>query len=363
MLPVINRMLAAACVAASILFVWLTGARADVVALRGGREFGGADARAYYGDEKLVIVDASGPSQIVPLKDVVLMKLDGPRKLKLTNQDVLHVENVTVEEGRMSFTSRLLGQNAVPLEAVVGISQPAGAEIPEAPVELKHTPEAPPKKWQGKVQFSYMGTSGREDTQNVNLGAEAIRETDKTRLTLNAAARYGETSGEDTADAQEVSAKYDIFLTDRLFWYWDLGALRDKINLIDLRLSPGVGLGRKFITGDRFSLEGEAGVTMIWEKLAVASDEDDKDSEWFGRLAARLRWKIADGTEFSEELEVLPGLSSSDEFRYRSVSQLTTAVTKKLSLAAAFTIDYDNDPPGDVPHTSTNASTGFIYSF
>ena len=56
-------------------------------------------------------------------------------------------------------------------------------------------------------------------------------------------------------------------------------------------------------------------------------------------------------------------MSCGDEFRYRSVSQLTTTVTKRLSLAAGFTVDYDNNPPAAVPHTSTNANTGFIYNF
>jgi len=343
--------------------LFLSGGSADVVNLKNGRQLGGADTFVYSSGGKVEIIAPSGSAETVLLKNVASMKLEGPRKLELKNGDILHVANVAVEGGTVSFKSDLLGQKAVPLEAVVGISGPTGEKLAKSPLQEERKPAPPPKKWRGNMQFGYASTSGRRDTQNANLTAEAVRETGKTRLTLNAAARYGESSGEKSVDAQEGSGKLDLFLTDRIYWYWDMGLLRDNINLIDLRLSPGVGVGRKFLTGEKFSLEGEAGVTMIWEKLTSTSSETDSESELFGRIGARFRWKLRPWAELSEELEVLPGLSSGDEFRYRSVSQLTTTVTKRLSLAAGFTVDYDNNPPAGVPRTSTNANTGFIYNF
>ncbi|NQT83253.1 DUF481 domain-containing protein [bacterium] len=363
MVQVMKKIIALGCGCVLVMIVFLSAVSADVVSLKSGRQLGGAESFIYSRDGKVVIVDASGRSETLPFKNISSMKLDAPRKLEFKNGDTLHVENVALEEGMVRFNSDLLGQKAVPLEEVVAISGPAGKKIPEAPSRIAEKPPTPPKKWRGKSQFGYAMTSGREDSQNANLSAEAVRESRKTRLSLNAAARYGESKGEKSVDAQEVSGKFDLFLTDRVYLYWDLGLLKDSINLIDLRLSPGVGVGRKFITGDRFSLEGEAGATMIWERQVLIFGEKEEDSEWFGRVAARFKWKLGEWAEFSEELEILPGLSSGDEFRYRSVSQLTATVTKRLSLAAGFTVDYDNDPPAGVPRTSTNATTGFILNF
>ncbi len=345
------------------LIIRLTGLNADVISLKDGRQLGGDDGFAHVKAGNAVIVDASGISETIPLKDVISMKLNGPRKLELQSGDMLHGDNVVMEEGSVSFTSELLGQNAVPLAAVVAISAPAGKRIPETPPQPGQKPAPPPKKWKGNVQLGYASTSGREDTQNVNLGAEAVREAGKTRLTLKSAARYGESDGEKNVDAQEASGKLDFFMTDRLYLYSNLGALRDNINLIELRVSPGVGVGRKFVRTDAFSPEGEAGVTMIREWHILTSGEKDTETNWDARVAGRFTWKPGPWTEFSEELEVLPGLSSEDEFRYRSVSQLKATVTKKLSLAAGFTVNYDDNPPQDAPRTSTNASTGFIYNF
>ena len=347
-------------------------ASADVVDLKGGEQLGGPDSFLYLEKkEKLVIVDPSGERTAITLDDIASMRLDGPRKIELKNGDVLHVADIRLQEGELRFTSELLGEIAVPLDAVVSISPPASEEVaeipapvePEAPAVVEPETPKPPKKWEGNVQFGYASTSGRQDTQNANVSAEAVRESAKTRLTLNAAARYGETDGEKNVDAQEASGKFDLFFTDRVYLYWDVGVLRDSINLIDLRLSPGVGVGRKLITGNRFSLEGEAGTTMIWERQSLTSGEKETESNWYGRVAGRFKWKLGEGAEFSEELEVLPGLSSSDEFRYRSVSQITATLTKRLSLVAGFTVDYDNNPPEDVPKTSTNANTGFILNF
>ncbi len=352
-----------ALVAVFVLLIPFAWANADVLELKTGQPVGAADTFVHWREGRVVIVDASGASQMLSQDEVVSMKLEGPRRIEFNNGDILHVENVVVDEGKVSFTSELLGRNAVPLAAVTAISPPAGAKVLEAVPLTEEKPAAPPKKWSGNVQFAYASTSGREDTQNASLAAEAIRETEKTRLTLKAAGMYGQTNREKTADAQEASGKFDYFVTDRVYLYGGVGALRDTINLIDWRLSPGVGVGRKFITGDRFSLEGETGVTMIWEQQKLLSGEKETESELYGRVAGRLRWKFAPGAEFSEEVEVLPGLSSGDELRYRSVSQLTATLIGKLSLAAGFTVDYDNNPPPDVPCTSTHASTGFIYNF
>ncbi len=365
----------------SLLLTWIilllaasgpSSVMADVLRLKDGEELGDADTfLSQENKNDIVILLSSGETRTVATKDVASMELDGPREIGLKNGDVLHVTNVTLQGEGLHFESDLLREIVVPFDAVTAISFPAGKAIAKLPVPEE--PESPPlveteaakpaKKWKGNIQLGYASTSGRQDTQNANLSAEAVRESESTRWTLGGAARYGETDGEKDVDAQEVSGKCDVFLSDRVYVYGDLGALRDSINLTELRLSPGLGIGRKFITGDRFSLEGEAGTTYIWERQEALTGETVTETDWYGRIAGRIRWKLGETAEFSEELEILPGLSSSDEFRYRSVSQITATLTSSLSLAAGFTVDYDDNPPEGVPKTSTNASTGFIYNF
>jgi len=334
-----------------------------VVTLKTGRQLGGPESFIYSRAGNVVVVDSSGESQTVPLQDVVSMKLEGPRKLEFKSGDVLHVENIVVEGDRIGFRSDTLGRNEVPLGEIAGISQPRGKVVPQEPPKAEQPSPVGPKKWRGKVRFGYSSTSGREDTQNANLNVDAVRETEKTRLTLDGAARYGWTNVADTANAQEASGKVDVFFKPRTYAYWNLGLFRDRVNLIDLRTSSGLGAGRKFVTGERVSLEGELGVSAMWEKTAPPSPEENSETEWFVRVAGRFDWQLGKGAEFSEDIELYPGLSSEGEFRFRSITQLTTAVTQRLSLAAGFTIDYDNDPPEGAPRTSTNATTGFIYSF
>jgi putative salt-induced outer membrane protein YdiY len=340
------------------------GAGADVLALRSGEKLGGPEASASLARGSVTMTHPSGSTTVVPLEEVVSLELEQPRQLKLKNGDLLHVEDVVFSEEQVGFTSEVLGETTIPRDFVVSVSPPpAQEERAVAGPEAEKIPSQPAKKWSGKLQLGYTGSTGREDSQSVNFATEAVRETSKDRLTLRAAARYGDTDGEKDVDSQEASGKYDQFMTERTFWYASLGALRDSINLIDLRLSPGVGVGRKFITGDKVSLEGELGLTWIWERQNLLSGEKETDSNWYGRVGGCFTWKIAPGAEFSEELEFLPGLSSTDEFRARSISQITATLTKRLSLAAGFTIDYDNDPAEGVPRTSTNASTGLILSY
>jgi putative salt-induced outer membrane protein YdiY len=348
------------------------GASADVVILKGGERLGAPDSHLSLQSEgKVVVLDPKGDAIPISLDDVASIEFDGPRKIELNNGDVLHVTNMTLQDREFRFRSDLLGEIAVPLGAVVSISPPAveeTAKVP-APAEPQAPPAGgagsaePPKNWKGNIQFGYASTSGRQDTHNANLSAEAVRESQGTRWTLDAAARYGATDGKKNVDAQEASAKLDLFLSSRVYWYWDIGALRDSVNLIDFRLSPGLGVGRKFFTSKKVLLEGEIGITEMWERHILSSGEKESESELHARIASRFVWKLKPGSELMEEIEIFPGLTSDEELRYRSNSRLTAALTERLSLAAGFTVDYDGNPPQDVPKTSTNASTGFIYSF
>jgi putative salt-induced outer membrane protein len=350
----------------------LRSATPDVVWLKDGPELGAPGAFLYMEDkEQIVVVFPSGETRKVAADDIALMELDELRQIELNNGDILHGTGVRLQEGEVCFVSELLGQFAVPLDVVVGISPPAGKEIAKPPVltdskesiPVETRPPQPPRKWDGQVQFGFASTSGRQDTQNANLSAQAVRESKKTRWTLSAGGRYGATDGDKNVDAQEAAAKFDHFLSQRVYWYADLSTLRDPINLIDFRISPGVGVGRKFITAETILLEGEAGVTEIWERQSSPLGEKRTESDLYARIGLRFAWTLKPGAKFTEEIEVFPGLTSSDEFRYRSVSQLTAALMERLSLAAGFTVNYDSDPPGDAPKTSTHASTGFIYNF
>jgi len=87
----------------------LSAARADLVTLESGEELGGASSFVCLEDRNVVVVDPSGASTKLAVQTLISARLEQLRELQLENRDILHVENIVIEENSVSFASDLLG--------------------------------------------------------------------------------------------------------------------------------------------------------------------------------------------------------------------------------------------------------------
>ena len=133
-------------------------------------------------------------------------------------------------------------------------------------------------------------TTGNSETANIGLKLDAARRAEVDRITVAAGYLWGRQSAPDTGDAETTVdsafgfAKYDYFFTQRFYGLASLRVERDRIDDLDLRLTPSVGVGYQWFEGPRFNLATEAGVAWMYEDYRNAGSDD--------RVAARLAYRV-----------------------------------------------------------------------
>jgi putative salt-induced outer membrane protein len=251
-----------------------------------------------------------------------------------------HTEDGTTIEG--SWVRRTSVAVATSL-ALVGVSRAEEAAPPARP-------------WSDTSELAAVFTSGNSETKNFAFSNKYAYTWAKAEFALDAAALRAETTdrilawtdGEvtetrdsrTTAEQYLLGAKYRQDITERFLWYVRGGWGRDEFKGFTDRYVAGGGLGHRFLTGPKHSLIGEAGGERVNEDLVDGTSTD------YTALRAFLgyQWQINDNAKFNQDLELIPNLDESDDWRARSVTALTATLSKTLALKLSYTMSYENLP-------------------
>jgi putative salt-induced outer membrane protein YdiY len=102
--------------------------------------------------------------------------------------------------------------------------------------------------------------------------------------------------------SRRTTCKYDYFFTRQLYGYAGVKIERDRIADLDLRLTPGAGVGYQWFEGPTFNLSTEAGIAWIYEDYRNAGTRD----EIAGRLAYHVDWRPVSALLLFHNFEWLP---------------------------------------------------------
>lgn len=213
-----------------------------------------------------------------------------------------------------------------------------------------------PVVWSGSINAGGSISTGNTERRTASAAAEAIRRTRDTRLTLRASWDYGEdkkdTTGDGLLDTWVLSqrrtfgsAKFDYFLTEKLYAYGQASGENDRFADLKLRTTIGGGLGYQLLDEATFALQGEAGVSYVNEDRYPPAPDDEYTA---ARLAYSLRWDITPDVQFLQDTEAYPSLENGDDIYARVDSRLRTTLVDKMFAQLQHVFDYDNTPaPGN----------------
>ena len=207
------------------------------------------------------------------------------------------------------------------------------------------------EKWTGNAFFGAILTRGNSDTESVDVRASATRRTEIDRMLVEGNYFYSRqknpATGDKTtsADNWSVLGKYDYFFTEKLYGYASLRAERDRIALLDLRLTPSVGVGYQWFERPDFELKTEAGLAYVYEDFSTG----DSNEYVAARLAYGVKKKLNDRVSVFHNLEYLPSLEDPSEFNVNADAGLRANLTKRMYSELKVEWKYDSDPaPGAV---------------
>ena len=285
-------------------------------------------------DGKLTIETDMAGTITIDMANVRTFSSDEPLEMHLSDGTVVKQPVAAAEEeGTIRTQGGVIEAQQVPLAQVSAIN-PA----PPAPV-----------KWTGSVKAGALLTRGNSETDQVSVGFDASRRSEKDRINFLGEYLYGRQAdpdtGEDdtTTDNWKVSGKYDYFVTEKLYWYTGVLAERDRIAELDLRLTPSGGLGYQWVERDDMNFNTEAGVAWVYEDFRNA----DSNDYWALRFAYHLDKKVNERVSLIHNVEYIPSVEDLDEFNLNADAGLRVMLTDKFFNELKVEWKHDSEPaPG-----------------
>jgi hypothetical protein len=218
------------------------------------------------------------------------------------------------------------------------------------------------KNWHGDIQAGVDLTFSERNRQVYNAKAKIIYAKNRFKSVFDYDMTYGKSQVEELdttttanpndkrtvsrtdADRMNGSAKTDYDLTKKWYVYNLAGMGYDVIRKIDLRYEIGPGVGYHLIQWTNFLVNLESGVTYQKEERTDGSEL----SNFYGRLAENIAWKITPRLTWDEKFEYLPRIDDPGEFRMRFETNLRYAMLQNVFFNLSVIDIYDSRPANGV---------------
>jgi len=198
-------------------------------------------------------------------------------------------------------------------------------------------PEGP---WNSSIGLAYMTTRGNSETNNLAMSYESIYEQAKSKWGVWANVAWASTGGDNVANRGGVVTQYDYFQSERIFYFGKFGVEYDEQADLDLRTSPGGGIGFVVYKEEKTSLTAGAGASYVTDKFNDGTDESR------GMLALSEEWAIALTSTASllQKFNIQNNFEDFGDYLIDLEVSLSTKVSDQLSLKASLLDKYDSTP-------------------
>ncbi len=234
----------------------------------------------------------------------------------------------------------------------------AAAVALAAGVAQAQTTLKPDGNWRGTIGMGLSVTDGNSKSTAFNLNGETIRLTAKDKARLYGTALYGKSNGVESTNLQRFGGRYDYDLTPVIFGFGGLDFERDKLNNLQLRAAPSVGMGAHVIKSASTTFDVFGGVSYVMDKYFNPTLVDGSTRTNYNRpellLGESSTHKLTDTASFRQSLTIYPNLSNRGEYRAVFDAGLAVAMSSTMSLTLGLINRYNSDPgtkPGVVPAT------------
>lgn len=325
--------------AAALLIVLLTAtaALADEVRLKNGDRFTG-DLVSLAGGT-LSFKTAYGPVQI-PWSDIDSLAVIGPVIVTVGTAVPATVTTIVADAaGRVT----LQPGGSVALTDIVSVARPQPAVVVD-----------------GSVNAGFVTTGGNTDVNNLRVDGEVVARASANRYTGGAAVNHASDSGRDTAESWTGSAKYDRFVSPRMFVNANAIFTHDKFRDLDLRSALGAGLGYQVLDTALLKLTADAGLGYVSENLASSPD----DSYAAVRESAKLDIFVLPGrVQLFHNHDGYFGVTGDDNLFFRTQNGARIGLAAGVVTTAQLDVDYDRSPAPGRRNTDHTFALTFGYRF
>ena len=278
-------------------------------------------------------------------------------ELRLTNGDRYTGEVVQLAAGTLTFKTAH-GTLAVPWSQVSGLTVDtniivtavdgstvtlAGGTI-DLPATTALARPRPPIELTGGAGAGLVSSAGNTSVNSVRVDGDAALRAGANRYTFGVGINRAEDRGVTTAQNWTTTARYDRFLTTRVYVNANAIFTNDRFRDLDLRSAYGAGLGYQVIDRPLVKFNVDGGVGYVNENFDVAED----DSYAALREAAKLDVVlVADRVVLFHQHDGYFGVTGDDNFFVQAQNGVRFNLVAGLITTLRLDVDYDRSPaPG-----------------
>jgi len=219
---------------------------------------------------------------------------------------------------------------------------------------------APEPPWSGSLGLSFLATGGNSESETFGADFEATRRPEPWGVDLVAAVHNAETDGETTAERSFGALRLKRAQSERWELFGGVSGERDVFADVDLRLVAEAGVIYKALLGPPHALGLDLGLTWTDEDRV----DPEPDTESFGAVAGiDCEWRIGPNATFSQRLIYHPNFDRSTDWRAVSLTALSAAINRRLSVKLGYEHHYRNEPIGDNDDVDTVTKMSLVWRF
>lgn len=309
-----------------------------------------------------VQLDRTTFKKLQPLIAVVILLMStslvsATDEVLLNNGDKLSGRIIDVNNDRVILEHDALGT----LTLDQGVIQTVKREHQESIVTLPVLPAAT-IAWDREIEAGYDLARGNTKEEKLSGRISAHRKTDDNELTFKATAVVG--SANEKMDEQKYYAmgRYGSSFGSQTNWYhfYKLEADHDRFANIDWRVLPSAGIGYWFADEADWKLMAEVGVGFEVTEFR-AGDSNQSDPVVIPRaFAKRALWR---NSTIAQDIELIPNLGDSGEYRLKAETVLTSALTQAIALRLRLLDEYNSKPGVNTKKNDLRMTSSLVYAF
>ena len=276
----------------------------------------------------------------IPWADVSALAVDEPLLVTLAGGSPASTAvGMSADAGRVT----LQPGGDVALTTITGLARPQPAVV-----------------WNGGANAGFVSAAGNSDINSLRLDGDVVARAAANRYTASAAVTRSEDRDVETARNWSASAKYDRFISPRLFLNSNAILTNDRFRDLDLRTALGAGLGYQILQTARVTLTADAGLGWVHENLEAGEDDRYTAARESAALTVTI---VPDRVQFFHGHDGYFGVTGDDNLFVRTQNGV------RISLAAGFVttlrgdLDYDRSPAPGRSNTDRTFSLTLGYRF
>jgi putative salt-induced outer membrane protein len=264
---------------------------------------------------------------------------------------------------RISMSIAAPARHSVLLRSVIGALL-IGAQLLAGAQDL-------PQGFSGKGQVGYVMSRGNSDTDAANAKIDLFLLTPQWKHAFALEGLYGRSGEVTSAERWDLRLQSDYTINTKLFSFGALAYQDDRFSGFQYQVSASGGLGYKFFDSDstKFSAQAGVGYRVLRPEILLKDEASgavygrvplDHESEVVATGGIDFMHRFNSSTRLADKLIVESGSSNTS---IKNDLVLEVKMSKKLALAAGYSVLHNTKPADDVKRTDTITTLNVVYAF